>query len=522
VTPRAALDLGALSLAAWRTVCAAAVLGGPFAPAAVAEVAELTLDQVLGALDELAAEGLVVPDGRPHHFRFRRAAARAVVHASCDGGWRYGAEARAVAALRAHGAPAAVLAAHLEHRHEESDRATLLEGARAQLLTAPAAAARRLEHVPDGGTLRAQALVLSGHPEAALRAYADAWESGGAPQDIEWHALAHRLLGRWDEAAALLLAELPADGSPTTVNAELACAALALETNTAIGGGTAVCWAERAAGSARRQHDPAAHAHALALLAAAHAEAERFPQAAEAATEAAEAAAAPAPDGLAHNATPRMEALRWLTAARLYVGRRHEAERALREAFASALDRAHVPVLGWLAAGLARVALAAEELAEAAAHADVAVAAARRCAGPPMKVEALLCRNRVHLAAGESGPATETAREAARLARPLGGPWRRRAEERLRTVETVRRFHAGPHPAPAADNVAPPGLATLSRREIQVAVLVSEGCTNQQIAGRLQLSPKTVETYLSRIFKKYGVVSRAQVAHLVGREARRA
>ncbi|MEU3459738.1 AAA family ATPase [Streptomyces sp. NPDC006733] len=64
------------------------------------------------------------------------------------------------------------------------------------------------------------------------------------------------------------------------------------------------------------------------------------------------------------------------------------------------------------------------------------------------------------------------------------------------------------------------GLASLSRREVQVAVLVSAGFTNQQIAGRMQLSPKTVETYLSRIFKKLGVVSRTQVAHLVGRGGR--
>ncbi|GAA3062667.1 hypothetical protein GCM10020000_52500 [Streptomyces olivoverticillatus] len=48
---------------------------------------------------------------------------------------------------------------------------------------------------------------------------------------------------------------------------------------------------------------------------------------------------------------------------------------------------------------------------------------------------------------------------------------------------------------------------------------MSEGCTNAQIAARLLLSPKTVETYLSRIFKKFGIVSRAQVAHLVGLEA---
>ncbi|WP_344456158.1 helix-turn-helix transcriptional regulator, partial [Actinocorallia aurantiaca] len=58
---------------------------------------------------------------------------------------------------------------------------------------------------------------------------------------------------------------------------------------------------------------------------------------------------------------------------------------------------------------------------------------------------------------------------------------------------------------------------TLSRREMQIADLVGEGRTNQQIATALDLSPKTVETYLARIFKKLGIGSRTQIALLVGR-----
>ncbi len=59
-------------------------------------------------------------------------------------------------------------------------------------------------------------------------------------------------------------------------------------------------------------------------------------------------------------------------------------------------------------------------------------------------------------------------------------------------------------------------LDSLSVREREVAVLVSDGRTNQQIARRLELSHKTVETYLGRIFKKLFVSSRAEVAALVG------
>ena len=50
-----------------------------------------------------------------------------------------------------------------------------------------------------------------------------------------------------------------------------------------------------------------------------------------------------------------------------------------------------------------------------------------------------------------------------------------------------------------------------------IAVLVSAGRTNQQIARALGLSNKTVETYLSRIFRKLNICSRSQIATLIGR-----
>jgi DNA-binding CsgD family transcriptional regulator len=48
----------------------------------------------------------------------------------------------------------------------------------------------------------------------------------------------------------------------------------------------------------------------------------------------------------------------------------------------------------------------------------------------------------------------------------------------------------------------------LSRREREVAMLVVEGHTNQQIARKLVLSIRTVETHLSHVFSKLGVTSR--------------
>ncbi|MFE9681069.1 AAA family ATPase [Streptomyces sp. NPDC006285] len=63
-------------------------------------------------------------------------------------------------------------------------------------------------------------------------------------------------------------------------------------------------------------------------------------------------------------------------------------------------------------------------------------------------------------------------------------------------------------------------LTRLSGREREISVLVSDGYTNQQIARALQLSHKTVETHLGRIFRKLDVGSRAQVATSIGRASR--
>jgi pimeloyl-ACP methyl ester carboxylesterase/DNA-binding CsgD family transcriptional regulator len=52
----------------------------------------------------------------------------------------------------------------------------------------------------------------------------------------------------------------------------------------------------------------------------------------------------------------------------------------------------------------------------------------------------------------------------------------------------------------------------LSSREIEVAALVAEGLTNQQIGERLFIAPRTAETHLENIRQKLGFRSRAQVA----------
>jgi non-specific serine/threonine protein kinase len=58
----------------------------------------------------------------------------------------------------------------------------------------------------------------------------------------------------------------------------------------------------------------------------------------------------------------------------------------------------------------------------------------------------------------------------------------------------------------------PPADGPLSRREMEVAELVADGATNAQVAARLFISERTVESHLASIFNKLGADSRLQVA----------
>lgn len=62
--------------------------------------------------------------------------------------------------------------------------------------------------------------------------------------------------------------------------------------------------------------------------------------------------------------------------------------------------------------------------------------------------------------------------------------------------------------------VAAPAVSTspLTRREQQVAALITRGMTNRRIAAELVLSPRTVDSHVDRILTKLGFSSRAQIA----------
>jgi DNA-binding NarL/FixJ family response regulator len=64
-------------------------------------------------------------------------------------------------------------------------------------------------------------------------------------------------------------------------------------------------------------------------------------------------------------------------------------------------------------------------------------------------------------------------------------------------------------PAPAPSQL--PGLSRLTEREREVLSLVAEGLSNEEIAGRLFLSPLTTKTHVSRIMTKLDARDRAQL-----------
>ncbi|SFK09235.1 AAA ATPase domain-containing protein [Amycolatopsis sacchari] len=82
-------------------------------------------------------------------------------------------------------------------------------------------------------------------------------------------------------------------------------------------------------------------------------------------------------------------------------------------------------------------------------------------------------------------------------------PWGERARRELRASGET------------SSQRAPDALELLTAQELQVVQMVAEGLSNREIAGRLYLSHRTVESHLYRIFPKLGVTSRVQLAGLL-------
>jgi DNA-binding NarL/FixJ family response regulator len=74
---------------------------------------------------------------------------------------------------------------------------------------------------------------------------------------------------------------------------------------------------------------------------------------------------------------------------------------------------------------------------------------------------------------------------------------------------------AGEHGRSQGRDRALERLRRLSPGETEVARLIADGRTNQEIGVELRMSTATVKAYVTRIFTKLGLTNRVQVAILV-------
>ncbi|MCC0095265.1 LuxR C-terminal-related transcriptional regulator [Streptomyces flavotricini] len=200
-------------------------------------------------------------------------------------------------------------------------------------------------------------------------------------------------------------------------------------------------------------------------------------------------------------AAERLGLAETLCGARLAVGRSDAARIAAGQARELA---ARTGLAGLRVQALLLAAAVAESPAEALAPAEEALSAAAACghAADEGWARVALARARTRLGEPEQADRhltaaayTATACSAARLGREVAAA----------TAE------AAVPAAPAEE------AYMLSQREYEISQLVSQGCTNRQIARNLGVSHKTVETHLGRIFAKLEVSSRAEIANLIGR-----
>lgn len=108
--------------------------------------------------------------------------------------------------------------------------------------------------------------------------------------------------------------------------------------------------------------------------------------------------------------------------------------------------------------------------------------------------EAAAQASRLHSAAGDSRRATAAAVRASAL---------------LAGADSVRPLTV----------VLASSPASLTRREREVALLARSGLPSQEIASRLHLSVRTVETHLARVYYKLGITKRAELAGALDSDA---
>jgi DNA-binding NarL/FixJ family response regulator len=119
-------------------------------------------------------------------------------------------------------------------------------------------------------------------------------------------------------------------------------------------------------------------------------------------------------------------------------------------------------------------------------------------------------QGRALAAAGERQEAVAVLRRAERELDECGS-----LRVRDETRRELRRLgaRAETHARPPSEGGS--GLASLTKREFEIATLATDRKTNREIAAELFLSLKTVESHMRHIFQKLNVSSRVEVARAI-------
>ena len=125
---------------------------------------------------------------------------------------------------------------------------------------------------------------------------------------------------------------------------------------------------------------------------------------------------------------------------------------------------------------------------------------------PLLAAKALEAAAGVFLHSGDRGRAREAFVQAVDAYSALGAA---ADVARVQAAFRPHGIHRGPH---ATHRRAVSGWDSLTPAEVTVAGLVGEGLSNPDIAGKLMLSKRTIDTHVSHILKKLGETSRSGIA----------
>jgi DNA-binding CsgD family transcriptional regulator/tetratricopeptide (TPR) repeat protein len=315
------------------------------------------------------------------------------------------------------------------------------------------------------------------------------------------------MLGRLAEAAELLDAATEAarlSGNPQALAWALFCRAFV-----ALPAGdtrTAMAAAQQSLDLATNTGQNVIAARAAAVLGVAGLDAQQPARAAEALGDAVVNEFASLP------ATWRAYFLELMTRYWLALGHRAHAERASVGAQLSASAAGLRLPTAMAHRAAAAVAL---DLDDAATALDRALASAALADDVGAPIEAGLARTVAGRALAHLGERERAValleQAAAELGRCGAVRYRDAAERELRQLG--RHIHRRSRPGDPTQS----GVASLTERELQIAMLIVDRKTNGEIAGELFLSKKTIETHIRNMFRKLDANSRVEIARAVER-----